>query len=488
MGGPFDRKRSGPGRATHLCTSLFHSKINAKHLETSIGMADAAVHNEPQADLRAETQATDAQDLQDESEEQHHKSQNDSNATQPERAEDLALQIASGKVSKKSFFERFTVLWAQRKMIDKLKTSPHVKRATEFVGSGTNKLRERLISQQYIDKKKEKMNMPPFVRTIDKLGFMMGILLMLVTEALLTKPNAMYQFYTVLMFPLMVFRFASYHRMKWHYFMLDFCYYCQILLLFFIYWHSSHPIYFQFVFCLSNGPLAGAIVMWKNSLVFHDIDKMISLFIHIYPPIVTYCLRWWHSDSFVVCRDAECSISWTASFWMPLMLYSFWQALYIFKTELMDKKKLDSDANIMTSLRWFIREDKPHPIYKALLVNGIRIKPLVLLVIIQFTYTILTLIPMHFAYQNFYVHSALLFFVFCACTWYGATFYFEVFSESYSKRLSTRLKSGTTEAKEKEKTKKGLPTKNSFLSFCSFFVPALTILYFLIERALAFAT
>jgi hypothetical protein len=63
-----------------------------------------------------------------------------------------------------------------------------------------------------------------------------------------------------------------------------------------------------------------------------------------------------------------------------------------------------------------------------------------------------------------------------------------VFSESYSKRLSTRLKSGTSEAKEKEKAKKGLPTKNSFLSFCSFFVPALTVLYFLIERALAFAT
>lgn len=63
-----------------------------------------------------------------------------------------------------------------------------------------------------------------------------------------------------------------------------------------------------------------------------------------------------------------------------LLLLRIRQALYIFKTELMDKKKLDSDANIMTSLRWFIREDKPHPIYKALLVKGIRIKPLVLLV------------------------------------------------------------------------------------------------------------
>jgi hypothetical protein len=433
----------------------------------------------------------DGSDLHTSEDEQLHKTQHDPHTT---RSEDMDMRFQEGKVSKKSFFERFTVLWAQRRMIDKLKQSPHIKRATEIVGSSTNKLRERLINKQFIDKKKQeladRMNMPPFVRTIDKLGFTVGILLMLVTEALLTKPNAMYQFYTALMFPLMLYRFVSYHRMKWHYFMLDFCYYCQILLLFFIYWHSSNPIFFQFVFCLSNGPLAGAIVMWKNSLVFHDIDKMISLFIHIYPPIVTYCLRWWPSEQFTVCQNPECSISWTASFWMPLILYSFWQALYIVKTELMDKKKLESDTAIMTSLRWFIREDKPHPIYKALLTRGIRIQPVVLLVLIQFVYTMLTLLPMHLAYRYFYVHSAFLFFVFCACTWYGATFYFEVFSESYTKRLSTRLKRRATEEKEKEKekVKKQLPTKKSFVSFCFFFVPALTALYFLIEWALARAS
>jgi len=44
---------------------------------------------------------------------------------------------------------------------------------------------------------------------------------------------------------------------------------------------------------------------------------------------------------------------------------------------------------------------------------------------------------MHFAYQNFYVHSALLFFVFCACTWYGATFYFEVRTPSHDTRHDT---------------------------------------------------
>jgi hypothetical protein len=55
-------------------------------------------------------------------------------------------------------------------MIEKFKTSPHLRRASEIMGTGTNKLRERLVK---IDQKKkelqEKMSMPPFVRTIDKL-------------------------------------------------------------------------------------------------------------------------------------------------------------------------------------------------------------------------------------------------------------------------------------------------------------------------------
>jgi len=304
----------------------------------------------------------------------------------------------------------------------------------------------------------------------------------------LARPDDMYKFYTILIFPLMFYRFVSYHLMKWHYFMLDFCYYCQILLLLYIYWHSSTPLLFQFIFCLVNGPLAGAIVMWKNSLVFHDVDKLISLFIHFYPPIVTYTLRWWKSDNFVVCKDDDCSISWTASFWMPLLLYIFWQTVYVVKTELIDKKKLDSDATIMTSLRWFIRPDREHPIYKILLAKGIKINPVVLLIGIQLIYTMLTLIPMHYAYQNFYLHSGLLVFIFLACVWNGATFYFEVFSESYTKRLSSRIKSESPEGKEKEKEKekkRRLPSNwKAFGSFLGFFGATFVILYLLIEGAI----
>ncbi len=62
-----------------------------------------------------------------------------------------------------------------RKIVQKWKESSSVKRATEIVNTKTHKIRERISKEgkQFLDKKKnelkQKMNMPPFVRTVDKL-------------------------------------------------------------------------------------------------------------------------------------------------------------------------------------------------------------------------------------------------------------------------------------------------------------------------------
>ena len=39
------------------------------------------------------------------------------------------------------------------------------------------------------------------------------------------------------------------------------------------------------------GPLMCAIIVWKNSLVFHSLDKLTSFFLHAFPPIVVHLLR-----------------------------------------------------------------------------------------------------------------------------------------------------------------------------------------------------
>ena len=33
--------------------------------------------------------------------------------------------------------------------------------------------------------------------------------------------------------------------------------------------------------------------MWRNSLVFHDVEKITSLYIHIFPGLLLYALRWY---------------------------------------------------------------------------------------------------------------------------------------------------------------------------------------------------
>jgi len=151
------------------------------------------------------------------------------------------------------------------------------------------------------------------------------------------------------------------------------------LLLLYIYGAPHNPVFFQFIFALSNGPLAVAIIVWKNSLVFHDIEKLTSVFIHFYPPIVTYCLRWWESDQFVVTANPSGTVSLNVTFWWPLLLYMYWQAIYIVKTEILDRHKFESDRELMTSLRWFSVK-KPHPIYRLAVSRGWRIKPIVLLI------------------------------------------------------------------------------------------------------------
>ena len=65
---------------------------------------------------------------------------------------------------------------------------------------------------------------------------------------------------------------------------------------------SVSPTYsFQANYILCMGPLMCAIIVWKNSLVFHSLDKLTSFFLHAFPPIVVHLLR--SVISFQICTD-----------------------------------------------------------------------------------------------------------------------------------------------------------------------------------------
>ena len=133
---------------------------------------------------------------------------------------------------------------------------------------------------------------------------------------------------------------------RYHYFMLDFCYLANLILIVYLTFYPSSPHLFMMNFVNCTGPLLFSVIMWRNSLVFHSIEKVTSVFIHIYPNLVVFVLRWMvkHKDGIVkfpstgqeyhICirNDEECTISFRDVFYTHIVLFCFWQIGYFIKT------------------------------------------------------------------------------------------------------------------------------------------------------------
>ena len=123
---------------------------------------------------------------------------------------------------------------------------------------------------------------PGFIMSVDKASLVLGVLTLLATEfVLLVIPRKMGALYTALLVPLMVARYVLYRADLFHYFMYDFCYFAQMLMLVYLHLYPDDVRLERALFAIANGPLAFAVVAWRNSLVFHSMDKMTSM---CFPP------------------------------------------------------------------------------------------------------------------------------------------------------------------------------------------------------------
>jgi len=221
-------------------------------------------------------------------------------------------------------------------------------------------------------------------------------------------------------------------------------------MLIYLYVIPNNSLLFEIIFTLTNGPLAFAVVMWRNSLVFHDLDKLTSVFIHLFPPLVSFCLRWYplNENYSSICINSDCSIGFYDGFLYPLILYSIWQAMYTIQTEYIDKKKIEKDKDIMTSARWMSKV-KPHPVWVWFHKRGAPEASVhIVLAGTQFIYTMLMLAITIPLFNYFLFHAFYLSIISLICVWNGANFYFEIFTETYSKRLQRYIKQTIKDEKD----------------------------------------
>ncbi|MCO5579509.1 hypothetical protein L7F22_033364 [Adiantum nelumboides] len=247
-------------------------------------------------------------------------------------------------------------------------------------------------------------------------------------------------------------RWIYYRVKKWHYYLLDFCYYANAIFVSMLMFFPNNSKLFMLCFSFSEGPLAWALIVWRCSLVFNSIDKIITVLIHLLPGTVFFILRWWESNSLLAdtiedngafrgwpVGDSTPTL-WMWSFFVPLMVYCIWQGLYFFVVEGLRRQRILQDPEIMTSYRELKRKaERAKNIWwrlSGLMGDENRVY---MYAILQAAFTIATLaftVPM---FRSYRLHIGFEVFKLAATVWNGGKYVFEVMPRQAAKKSRKQI-------------------------------------------------
>jgi len=345
----------------------------------------------------------------------------------------------------------------------------------------TRRVRQRITGEEDTrvrDHFRSRLEEPIVIRFRDKVSFFLGVVGCGTVEYFVLAHPQLYPYcYAAFAVTLIGMRLHIYRNLKWHLFLCDFCYFVNLLCLVQILLPTSrHLLLINFAHAM--GPLAVAIPTWRNSLVFHSLDKagpnpqphpssqpqpkpyptltprgnpssrrppfaqVTSVFIHGAPGLLLFCLRWYPPP--LVAPLVADPVTFKEFFALGMGGYLFWQLSYVFITELLYGRALATNFDMMTSTRWLTTP--PYTGITAIAYQGCRAcavmrpgelfdsegaKTKAIFMAVQLLYTAVTLLPVPLLWNSFPIHLAYLLATYSICIWNGGSYYIEVFSKAY---------------------------------------------------------
>jgi hypothetical protein len=305
------------------------------------------------------------------------------------------------------------------------------------------KYKKRMRSS--VDKLGKRWNDTKAVTAREKVSFICGVLNVLISGYLIGGyPQYFHIWYTLQLLYFMPIRFYSYHKIGYHYFLADLCYAVNFLCSLSIWVFPQSKRLFISSYCLAFGNNAVAIVMWRNSMVFHSFDKVTSLFIHIMPCVTLHCLVHLLPPALQAERFPAISAIKTSppgskthyslldmTLWSTLP-YAIWQLSYHFLITVRRRDKIA--AGRPTSFTWLRKSYSKVWIGRFVLSLPETLQEPAFM-LIQYTYAVLTMLPCPFWFWYRYASASFLLFVFCWSVYNGATYYIDVFGNRFQKEL-----------------------------------------------------
>ncbi|KAI5810816.1 hypothetical protein BZA77DRAFT_340129 [Pyronema omphalodes] len=291
-----------------------------------------------------------------------------------------------------------------------------------------------------LDKVLERWNDTKVVSTREKISFVVGVSNVFVSGYLIGGyPEWMHVWYSLQMLYFMPIRYYSYHKCGYHYFLADLCYFVNVMLLLSLWVFPNSRRLFIAAYCLSYGNNAWAIAMWRNSMVFHSLDKVTSLFIHLMPPVVLHCMVHLCDPEFQAARfPAVARIKTTELYGLRDMIiwatfpYFIWQISYHFGISVRKRDKIA--AGRPTSFTWLLKSYKNTWIGKIVHRLPTKLQEPAFM-FIQYSYAVLTMLPCPLWFYHRSLSAVFISVVGWWSVYNGATYYIDVFGKRFQKEL-----------------------------------------------------
>ncbi|EXJ86378.1 hypothetical protein A1O3_03329 [Capronia epimyces CBS 606.96] len=279
----------------------------------------------------------------------------------------------------------------------------------------------------------------------EKVSFISAVLNVFLSGYLIgAAPEYFYYWFTAQLAYFMPIRFITYRRKGYQYFLADLCYFVNLLCLLSIWVFPRSKRLFISTYCLAYGNNAVAVAMWRNSLVFHSLDKVTSLFIHVMPPAVLHCMVHLTPEEFLRVRfpavhDIKYSppgspehYKLSAMLGWATIPYAVWQLFYHFFITVRRREQIAGGRP--TSFTWLRKSYSKTWIGKVVLSLPPNLQE-VAFMLIQYSYALLTIIPCPIWFWYRWASATFLMSVFTWSVWNGAVYYMDVFGKRFEKEL-----------------------------------------------------
>jgi hypothetical protein len=307
---------------------------------------------------------------------------------------------------------------------------------------------ERIL-QARRDEIKFKMSRVPMLKFVDKIAFVCGVVISWMFAYLLGRYPRDYFliFFTILIIPLVFFRWIRYMGMGMHYYLIDLCYFSTALILYNIWFDPRNEALLRIGFLSSHGCLAVSIMAFRNSMVFHDMDCITSMSIHAAPMLITHHIRWglipqeesWPEDQrkfSTISKDLTAESYFKLMLTNPLIFYFSWLICYAIVNFVISYEKIRS-KNYNTLYLWF--SQKPYWRAKIQLYEkwlGQWTGPIIFM-FGHFIFFITTHCIAMVEFDNYYFNVTMMTFYVGCSLWNGANYYMEYFSKRYESKLAS---------------------------------------------------